>query len=236
MASSGCGIWEEFEESDWRHAHGAMIAHFLHHLNKKTDQFVLKSGTALMLCYGLRRFSEEIFLDGLHQDITGLVQQYCVSMGMEYRVAKDTATVTRCFIHYTSSGKPLKIEVSYRNQALRPESCPTINGLKVYPIEDLSLMVASAYSARDTIHDLFDLSFICNNYLSQLSAPVVNSIRMSVLGKSIEQFDYILATQDDPLIDKYLLAENFLLMHKRLGLLVEGKPHILDAKRKLRGH
>ena len=118
---------------------------------------------------------------------------------------------------------------------MRPENCPTINGIKVYSIEDLALMKASAYSARDTIRDLFDLSFICNNYLSELSEPVVNSIRANVLSKGIEQFDYILATQDDPLIDKDLLAENFLTMHGRFGLLAEGKPYIMETAKKSRG-
>jgi predicted nucleotidyltransferase component of viral defense system len=35
-------------------------------LNKRTDQFILKGGTALARCYGLDRFSEDIDLDLLY--------------------------------------------------------------------------------------------------------------------------------------------------------------------------
>ena len=43
------------EEKDWQTNHGNFIEAFLLFLNKQTDQFVLKGGTALSLCYGLDR-------------------------------------------------------------------------------------------------------------------------------------------------------------------------------------
>ena len=45
------------EEKDWQTNHGNFIEAFLLFLNKQTDQFVIKGGTALSLCYGLDRFS-----------------------------------------------------------------------------------------------------------------------------------------------------------------------------------
>lgn len=50
--------------SDWREQHGVVISLFLKYLNSQTDDFVLKGGTALMTCYKLDRFSEDIDLDG----------------------------------------------------------------------------------------------------------------------------------------------------------------------------
>jgi len=40
----------------WRKEHGEAIAAFTKYLNEKTDNFVLKGGTALYLCYNLDRF------------------------------------------------------------------------------------------------------------------------------------------------------------------------------------
>ena len=39
--------------------------------------------------------------------------------------------------------------------------------------------------------------------------------------KGLEQFDYLIATQNDPLIDSDKLAEDFLSMYDKLGLLME---------------
>lgn len=86
------------EEKDWQTNHGNFIEAFLLFLNKQTDQFVLKGGTALSLCYGLDRFSEDIDLDGRKQDIKEIVKRFCVNHGVNFRVAKDTATVKRCII------------------------------------------------------------------------------------------------------------------------------------------
>ena len=106
------------EEKDWQTNHGNFIEAFLLFLNKQTDQFVLKGGTALSLCYGLDRFSEDIDLDGRKQDIKEIVKRFCVNHGVNFRVAKDTATVKRCIIDYGNDVHPLKIEVSYRNKNL----------------------------------------------------------------------------------------------------------------------
>lgn len=57
------------KEKEWQTNHGNFIHAFLLLLNKQTDQFVLKGGTALSLCYGLDRFSEDIDLDGRKQEL-----------------------------------------------------------------------------------------------------------------------------------------------------------------------
>lgn len=42
--------------SDWRILHGEIIKDFLYFLNYKSNKFVLKDGTSLMMCYNLTRF------------------------------------------------------------------------------------------------------------------------------------------------------------------------------------
>lgn len=227
MESNGLNFWLQFDPSDWRYAHGAAIVSFLNYLNKESDQFVLKGGTALMLCYGLKRFSEDIDLDCRKQDIKEIVRRFCQAKGFEMRVAKDTPSVKRCYINYGQDQTPLKVEVSYRDQTLDSQQYPQINGIKVYSIEDLAIKKNSAYQGRDKIRDLFDLSFICNHYLDQLSPTTIKTIRENVMYKGIEQFDFLLATQEDSLINKDQLAVDFLEMHEKLGLLNDQVPDIL---------
>ncbi len=160
------------EEKDWQTNHGNFIEAFLLFLNKQTDQFVLKGGTALSLCYGLDRFSEDIDLDGRKQDIKEIVKRFCVNHGVNFRVAKDTETVKRCIIDYGNDIHPLKIEVSYRNKNLDLEEASKdwtqISGIKVYGIDALARMKAMAYQGRDKIRDLYDLSFIVNNFFEAI--------------------------------------------------------------------
>lgn len=206
--------------SDWKELHGKILKSYLLLLNKQTDQFVLKGGTALAQCYGLDRFSEDIDLDGQKQDIKEITKRFCNRFGFSMRVAKDTPTVKRCLIDY-GNANPLKVEVSYRNQQISSDDWQIINGLKVYTIDSLARMKASAYNGRDKIRDLYDLTFICDKYFDQLSHGTKNTIKDVLSYKGIEQFDYLIATQKDPLINNEKLADGFLRMHEKLGLLTD---------------
>lgn len=216
--------------NDWRERHKDVIVSFLQYLNAQTDQFVLKGGTALMLCYGLNRFSEDVDLDGRKQDIKEIARRFCGIKGYSYGISKDTPTVRRCMIDYGFSEKNLKIEVSYRQKTIDPEDVVIIHGLQVYTIDRLAQLKASAYQNRDRIRDLFDLSFICKNYYDELSRSTKNVVRDAVANKGLEQFDFLLETQNDPLIDKDELASNFLEMHDRLGLLIDDDSQLIQAE------
>ena len=207
--------------SDWRIQHGEIIVSFVKYLNAKTNDFVLKGGTALSLCYSLDRFSMDIDLDGRAKGLTALVEEYCIENGYSYRVAKDTATVERCFIDYGNKGRPLKVEVSYRRKIIPTEETITVDGVTVYGIEPLCVMKINAYAGRDRIRDLYDVTFICNNYFDKLSTQTVALLRGAVEHKGIAQFDYVLRSQPDELIDSDKLAEDFLKMYDRLGLLFD---------------
>lgn len=207
----------------WRYEHGKTIDAFLEFLNNRTDQYVLKGGTALMKCYGLNRFSEDIDLDGFgrKKDIISLVEEYCKINSLSFRVGKDTDTTKRCFINYGNDGRPLKIEASFRRRDLSDVTTEKINGIMVYSINDLCLQKSSAYSQRDKIRDLFDLSFITNNYYYDLNPFVRSSLRSAIEYKGLEQFDYIVREQADELVDIDVLAENVLMMFDKLGILSE---------------
>ena len=82
-------------------------------------------------------------------------------------------------------------------------------------------MKCAAYAGRDKIRDLYDLTFICNHFFERLSPQTKALIRSAVEYKGIEQFDYLLQNQPDKLINAAKLAEDFLEMYDRLGLLYD---------------
>jgi predicted nucleotidyltransferase component of viral defense system len=206
---------------DWREQHGDVILSFVEHLNTNTDDYVLKGGTALYLCYGLDRFSEDIDLDGRSKGLVAQVDSYCAENGYSYRVAKDTATVERCLINYGNDQHPLKVEASYRRGEMPESETTTINDIKVYTIDQLCIMKTGAYEGRDKIRDVYDVAFICNNYFDKLSPQAVSSMRSALEHKGIVQLDYIVKTQPDELIDADKLADSFLDAYERLGLLLD---------------
>ena len=208
--------------TQWRISHDRAITDFAAWLNAKSDNFILKGGTALYLCYGLDRFSEDIDLDGREKGLETLVAGFCEACGYSFRVAKKTETVERCFVHYGNEGKPLKIEASFRRKTIDPAETQIVNGILVYNIEPLCIMKINAYTNRDKIRDLYDVTFICKRFFDLLSPQTIALLRSAVEYKGIEQFDFLIKDQQDELIDSGKLAEDFLDMYDRLGLLYDG--------------
>lgn len=207
--------------SNWREKHGQVIHDFLQFMNQNTEDFILKGGTALLTCYGLDRFSEDIDLDARRKGIAAIVSHFCNQEDYTYRIAKNTETVQRFFIDYGSAEKPLKIEASYRRRHIPTTETTRITGISVYTIDALCVMKTNAYTSRDKIRDLYDLSFICNQYWDALSPQTLALVRSAIEYKGIEQFDYIVREQRDDLIDNDKLAVGFLKMYERLDLLAD---------------
>jgi predicted nucleotidyltransferase component of viral defense system len=207
---------------NWQIKHGKVINDFLQFMNSKTDDYILKGGTALMTCYQLDRFSEDIDLDSKNKNlIKNIVETFCKQYDYPYRIAKDTDTVKRFMIHYTDGLKPLKIEISYRSRNINKNDIDKINGISVYKINRLAYMKCNAYNSRDKIRDLYDITFICKNYYNQLSDDVKGFVCDAFQYKGLEQFDYLIATQSDELIDNDKLAEDILDVYDKLGLIAE---------------
>jgi predicted nucleotidyltransferase component of viral defense system len=222
---------------DWRKNHAEVIDSFLKTLNSKTSEYILKGGTALMECYGLDRFSEDIDLDGLNAGkIKSVVEGFCRDNSFSARIAKDTPTVLRFMINYEgidSPTKPLKIEISFRTRQINPDFHTKINDIEVYKINNLAASKASAYTGRDKLRDLYDICFICKNYWDELTPETHEIIRNAVFQKGIEQYDYIIQTQSDPLIDNDKLATDFLRMYEILDIPLENdtpKQEISDVE------
>ena len=208
-------------EQKWQKAHGQTIKDFLKFLNEKTDKFILKGDTALAQCYKLTRFSEDIDLDSVKENIIPYVEKFCQERKYQFRIAKDTETVKRCFVNYGNDKKPLKIEISYRRKNIPESDFTTINNIKVYTIDNLAHMKAMAYNARDKLRDMYDLAFICEKYWEEISKPTKKTIREALEYKGLEQFEYIVQTQQDELINEEELLTKFLQMYEKVELQVE---------------
>ena len=207
----------------WRAAHGTIIRDFMYHLSIVSGgKYVLKGGTALMLCYNLTRFSEDIDLDGFDNSFFKIVESFIKQYKykypeLSYRKAKDTDTVKRVFIHYGNI-KPLKVEVSYRRKQLNTNEVVVLNNIVVYNIETILSMKLNAFNHRDKIRDLYDIVFVYTNYKGYINNNLLTMLRDAVEYKGLEQFDYLVKNQRDELIDNDALATAFLTMYYNLGL------------------
>ena len=172
-----------------------------------------------MMCYGLDRFSEDIDLDSTNKGIEKYIQNFCEQHGYTFRVAKDTDTTKRYLIHYSEAHRPLKIEVSYRKKHIETGKIDSVNGITVYKINEIFGMKINAYNGRDKIRDLYDVVFIVRNFHSELSKERIDMLKDALSFKGLEQFDYLLKTQTDELIDNDKLATEFLDMFDQLDLI-----------------
>jgi len=168
-------------------------------LQFSTD-FVLKGGTALMICYGLNRYSEDIDLDSREDmDITGYLKNPGCPL-WNVRVAKDTPTVFRVMLDYgaqtmTGGAYPLKIEVSARNKKMLKNGIyipVQVNGITVYSIETIAAMKVATFSQRDKIRDLFDIGFLLQNYPAIFDKNQLIAILENISYKGLDTLSILL--------------------------------------------
>lgn len=169
---------------------------------------VLKGGTALLLCYGLNRFSEDLDFDSPRKfNIAGRIERIFshMSSSHELKIVKDTETVQRIKSHYhgVAGDRLLKIETSFRSPP--DESRVTvIDGIRTYTIEALIEQKIDALKNRTAARDLFDLAFLAKNHIDDFSANL--KARLALLIQDIDALeqrfedafeeDEILATED----------------------------------------
>ena len=212
--------------------HVEVIEELLNMFNASTDNpFILKGGTALMECYALDRLSEDIDLDapGMTTDrdlFFKYLDSFCLENGYTFRLAKNTQTVGRGFIHYPGSDKPLKVEVSYRRAEINPDITCLINNIKTYTLDELCLMKTAAYLSRDKIRDLYDVCFICTKYYDTLSNASKDALRSAFEYKDLSQFDYLVKTDTDYLVDVEKLETMFLKSFENVGLMISSDNNI----------
>lgn len=193
------------------------------------SNFVLKGGTALMLYYGLDRYSEDIDLDAFNEMDVSL---YLTNPGYDIwniRIAKDTPTVFRIMLDYGAKSDlgnyPLKIEVSSRNKKMLNKGLydiVEIDGVKVYHIKEIINMKVATFGQRDKIRDLYDLGFLLNKYPNYFDEHKLKSIIINMEYKGLENLSLLLQDEfekkylgklssDDYVLNIYVKCEDLLV-------------------------
>lgn len=154
--------------------------------------YVLKGGTALMLAYGLDRFSEDLDFD-VYSDFKGSHKANLSSVLKNIKennfkvsnisIRKDTDTVNRYRLNYQNSlnnEASLKIEISYRT-SLDRENAIFKNGIYVLPIEKIAGFKINSVldmnnDSRTKARDLYDANFIIKNYPNAVSDEQITNL------------------------------------------------------------
>ena len=164
---------------------------------QENKPFVLKGGTALMIAYGLDRFSEDLDFD-VYSDLKGSHRANLSSMlknikGENFSVSdvvirKDTDTVNRYRVNYQNSlnnEASLKVEISYRTP-LNREDAVLRNGIYVLPIEKIADFKINSVldinnDSRTKARDLYDANFIIKNYPNAISDnQIINLLNINM--------------------------------------------------------
>jgi predicted nucleotidyltransferase component of viral defense system len=207
---------------NWQVVHYALMSKFLEQLFKHTNNFILKGGASLMLCYGLNRFSDNIDLDGFDSKFLDIVDKVADDLKVEgyyisYQVTQNTDDVKQILIYYGLT-RVLKVNVSYRFQFIPTDRCTWINGMLTYKIDNIMTMKINTFSSHEKMRDLFDITYIYNNYKDNLSEVNIIALTHLLAFRGIEKLECLIKEQTDEMIDNNVLLKDFLKMYNDLGL------------------
>jgi len=176
---------------------------------------VLKGGTALLLAYGLDRFSDDLDFDAPHKinlenRIGRIALKGITITGID--VLKDTDTTTRYRVNYHSAyGKnSLKVEVSYRTPA-NEEDVVRIDGMRVASIEKIVEQKLDAAENRTSIRDIYDLAFIVRSHSDNISPKHIDRLQRLSTDPDTLSSRYRQAYMDDNVIGKITRLEDLVL-------------------------
>ncbi len=172
---------------------------------------VLKGGTALLLCYGLDRFSEDLDFDAPKKfNIAGRVEKILSqkAKGHGIRTVKDTETVQRLKAHYTglTSDRLLKIETSFRTPPTE-EQTTVIDGIRTYSVGTLIAQKINALEHRTAARDLYDIAFLTRQYAEKFSTESIQKLGELMADVDAVEQRFQEAFEEDEILDASRLME-----------------------------
>lgn len=167
---------------------------------------VLKGGTALLLCYGLDRFSEDLDFDAnkklnIINRVSDTLSRYTEKHTI--KISKDTDTVQRLKIHYSKNGleRFLKIETSFRDP-FQNEDTVIIDGIKTYQIKNLIDQKVNAMIGRTKARDLYDVDFLLRTYRESFTESTIKKLSETVADINELEGRFYPAFKDDYILNE----------------------------------
>lgn len=204
-------------------------------LNEISDKpLVLKGGTALMLAYGLDRFSEDLDFDvstkfkgnntiNLENTLKNVSRLGDMKVSA-VSTRKNTDTVTRYMLTYETSeikNSKLKLEISYR-KPIDETRVVLKDNIKFAPIEEIAnfkinSVLDTSNDSRTKARDLYDTAFIAEKH-----PQAITDNQLKLLGKldlSKIESRYSQDFSEDTLLKKTTAGDVAL----KLGIAVENE-------------
>lgn len=223
--------FEQVEFSPEQQVHVHLMRHIAQEITRGSrSNFILKGGTALLLAYGLPRFSEDLDFDGRywHLDPTRNINRGADRASIPLHEVKRTfATETKRKhkVNYLGHGhKDLKVEFSYRQtEEIDEDDVIIIDGIRVYTIEKIARQKIKVLGERTKPRDLFDVSFITQYYPEAISDQDLLALAAYIAERGMNWIEEQML--EDPVLDNYevdhvamVLCDNVARMKEERGI------------------
>jgi len=179
---------------------------------------VLKGGTALLLVYGLDRFSEDLDFDSskamrLDSRLQEVASKYVTVKSIDR--TKDTPTVLRYRLVYESAlgESRLKIETSLRTT---PTASQIIDGMKVYDLPTLIGQKLTALKNRTKARDLYDVYFLAKNYANLFTSDHHTQVLELISDLNGLEKRFKPAFEYDPILSRQDVSQIVILLSEAL--------------------
>lgn len=210
------------ELSEREKVHAKIMRAICEAIGAENKPLVLKGGTALMLCYQIDRFSEDLDFDLLRKLKTHLNLESLCKDGLKrlnkqgagiqlYKFAdlKKTDTTHRARALFSVPGEEMpvsvKLEVSSR-QIPDSNVVQKLSGITVYTIDEIARLKLLAAQEnpelpyRTAARDLHDLAFIASEYEQALSDEAIDDLEVFFSDVEGLMMRYVDAYQTDDIL------------------------------------
>lgn len=196
---------------------------------------ILKGGTALLLAYGLTRFSEDLDFDStkpiqLHSRIKQALKQHASIEALD--ILKNTATVCRYRLKYETPSGPgkLKIETSFR-EIPDHYKYTFINGIQVYELPAIIDQKLKALIGRTTARDLYDINFLATEHAQHFDAKQIEQLAYFTKDLNALESRFKKAFIDDALLFESDVEELLISLQTRSHDLGKYSIHLDDINK-----
>lgn len=220
----GTQVVDENEKTAWKGKRRAVMQDLVVMMGRELGPtYVLKGDAALMLCYGLDRFSDTVDLDSRDlESIRPFMDSYAKNHGYACHIEEETNRSLHYLLDFGDGDKPLGIKVSLCH-FLEVEDRTWVNGMPVYTIREFARSKVGAYTGRDMIDDLYDVCFIAKHYFDDLPKETKKSLRETLFYKGLHQVEYLMTEASNPQIDNGMLLDGFLDLCEELDVFIDKK-------------